>query len=81
MLWQDYACGYDLSMNRCKWQRVHSLLFSYLSLTLIRLTRSWGSYAVVEEPESLRNEIKAEAEKISEKYTKRIKHKEKLLMA
>ena len=43
---------------------------------------SWGSHALVLEPGSLRSELKAEAEKVSEKYTKpvELEHKEKPLM-
>jgi predicted DNA-binding transcriptional regulator YafY len=40
---------------------------------------SWGSKAEVLEPEPLRDEIKAEAAKVSEKYTKRAKHKKPLM--
>jgi len=42
---------------------------------------SWGSHALVLEPESLRQEIRAETESMLEKYTKAVQKKEKPVMA
>ncbi len=42
---------------------------------------SWGSHALVLEPESLRNEIKGEAEILLEKYVKDIEQSERPLRA
>ncbi|MBK5102381.1 MAG: WYL domain-containing protein, partial [Desulfobacteraceae bacterium] len=42
---------------------------------------SWGSKAEVLEPESLREEIRSEAERISEIYGKGVGHEEKPLAA
>jgi predicted DNA-binding transcriptional regulator YafY len=37
---------------------------------------SWGSHALVLEPESLRNEMKAEAKRVIGNYEREAKHKE-----
>jgi predicted DNA-binding transcriptional regulator YafY len=42
---------------------------------------SWGSHALVFEPESLRDEIKAEADRVSERYTKGVEQAERPLRA
>ena len=39
---------------------------------------SWGSHALVLEPELLRSEIKAEAERVIEKYEREVKYKKGL---